>query len=219
MRNYDYNLFYVYEHWIDDECIYVGSGKGRRAWNFYDYQRNDEWLKRTKGKIDLINVNILKICDDEISARFYENIYTRIRMKHYNLTNKMISTIPARGDKHWTKANGLSNETKKKISNALIGRNGNKHTDETKKIIGLKNSGKNNGMYGKIPNNSKRLLVNYNGEEMIFETVSHCEKYFKGIISIKTIRNLIEGKNSNKAKKLNIKIKLMDELPEKGKTL
>lgn len=113
MRNYDYNLFYVYEHWLDGKCFYVGSGKGRRAWNFYDYQRNDEWIKRTKGKINLIKVNILKICDDEISARFYENVYTRIRMEHYDLTNKIISTISIRGDKHWTRINGISNETKK----------------------------------------------------------------------------------------------------------
>ena len=39
------NSFYVYAHYFNGQCFYVGKGAGRRAWQRKDGCRNDLWAE------------------------------------------------------------------------------------------------------------------------------------------------------------------------------
>lgn len=54
------NEYYVYEHWVGDNCIYVGSGAKYRP---KEYKRTKEWYKffPTKKGWDKIKDNIVSI--------------------------------------------------------------------------------------------------------------------------------------------------------------
>lgn len=54
------NEYYVYEHWIGDVCIYVGSGSKYRP---TEYKRTKEWYKffPSKKEWDKIKHNIVSV--------------------------------------------------------------------------------------------------------------------------------------------------------------
>jgi hypothetical protein len=51
---------YVYEHWLDNECIYVGKGSGYRAYSLT--------VKRPKTWFEIINNRTIKSSCDKLKS-------------------------------------------------------------------------------------------------------------------------------------------------------
>lgn len=85
MYNIDENYYYVYEHHLDEEIIYVGKGKGMRA---YTNGRNEYWDLRVGNRINEVEVNIVGYFEKEEDAFFFERLLIRKRVSEgYNLCN------------------------------------------------------------------------------------------------------------------------------------
>lgn len=71
--------YYVYEHWLDNQCFYVGKGTYGSLWGgkeryeqFQDDRRNKEWKDFVDGKYNEIKIRIVKNFDNEKDAENYE---------------------------------------------------------------------------------------------------------------------------------------------------
>lgn len=68
----DGKYYYVYEHWINNEIIYIGKGRGNRA---YDFQRrSDKWIDLVAGREKSIDVVIKGYFKEEEEAFVYEEL-------------------------------------------------------------------------------------------------------------------------------------------------
>lgn len=109
-------LFYTYGHYLNGNLIYIGEGKGHRAWHFWD--------KSYRDQRDQVQVRIFEIFDDKNLAVSHESLLIhkeRINCNEY-LLNKADYGCGTRGCQH-------SDESKKKISGSLIGK---QHSEESK---------------------------------------------------------------------------------------
>jgi hypothetical protein len=101
--------YYTYGHYLDGNLIYIGEGKCHRAWSMtektYYYRRKD------------VEVRIFGIFDNKELAVFNEGllIYQERMDGNEHLLNKAEFGSGRRGCQH-------SNETRKKLSDALIGK-------------------------------------------------------------------------------------------------
>ncbi len=60
----------VYRHWLGEEIIYIGKGRGTRPFEVRDYSRKTPWRKALKGS-DTIRVEIVRWFDtDDAALRF-----------------------------------------------------------------------------------------------------------------------------------------------------
>ena len=98
-------IYCVYEHWLDKKCIYVGSGKISRAFNFW---RNEEYNNFVLNRKDDINVKIVALVETKEESLDIEKEVTIQRMKQFKLFNIFI-------------ANSMNDETKNQISKKLKG--------------------------------------------------------------------------------------------------
>lgn len=80
------NYYYVYEHWLNGEVIYVGKGKGDRA---FHNKRNELWNDKVKGNFKFLEVKIRGYFKEEQDAFDYEemliNKYTSNGIKLTNI--------------------------------------------------------------------------------------------------------------------------------------
>lgn len=70
--------YYVYEHWIDGVCFYVGKGRKRRPFELKS-KRNKLWNEIVCGRYDEIKINVIKEFDTNKEAIQYE---TELTMKY-----------------------------------------------------------------------------------------------------------------------------------------
>jgi hypothetical protein len=63
------NKFIVYEHWLDDEVVYVGSGVWYRCRRYKNIRNSEHRTLMEKGKLQY---KIIAEFDDEDEARKYE---------------------------------------------------------------------------------------------------------------------------------------------------
>lgn len=100
--------YYTYGHYLDGNLIYLGEGKGYRAWHFWDKPYYDQR--------DQVQVRIFGIFDSKELAVFNEGLLiSKERMEgNVHLLNKSECGRGAQGCKR-------SEETRNKVSNSKIG--------------------------------------------------------------------------------------------------
>lgn len=77
--------YYVYEHWLNGQVIYVGKGKERRA---VELRRNNYWKETVKDDFFNLKVVIKAYFKDEKDAIDYEKILIHRHLKNNQpLTN------------------------------------------------------------------------------------------------------------------------------------
>ena len=159
--------YYVYEHWLDGKCIYVGHGNENRIAHLGRSNKNHR--KLIKGRRKEVEVVIHAIYHNKRLAATMEEYRTIELMKTYDLTNKMYGySAPGKmngfyGKSHteetkrllsrantgkpgWAKGKIFSGETRRKMS---VAKTGTKVCDKTKLKISKATKGEKNPMYGK----------------------------------------------------------------------
>lgn len=95
IRNMYDKKYYVYEHYIDGNLIYIGKGRGARALEF-NY-RPSRWKNVVRERYDEIEVKIIGTFDDEKKALEYEakNIFKNRDSAHLTngITYKKLSLL------------------------------------------------------------------------------------------------------------------------------
>lgn len=147
--------YYIYEHWLDGKCIYVGSGTYERAHHLW---RNKEYNDFVKDKRDKIIVKIFDTVETKEESIEVEKARTLEMMKDYDLFNIFI-------------ANNMTIKTKEKISKTLKGKKLTKARKEkiSTTLTGYTYSKERNRKISKshLKRNEKYICVNINGK--IFE--------------------------------------------------
>lgn len=130
----DESYYYVYEHWLNGQVIYVGKGKGSRAVNL---QRNIYWKETVRDDLFKLKVVIKAHFKDEKDAFDYEKILIHRHLKNNQpLTNIDYGNIEP-GFGYETKS------TKKEINIKVMNEMGFFKESEVTKII--ENNIKDNG--------------------------------------------------------------------------
>ena len=152
--------FVVYEHWLDGKCIYVGSGKIRRA---NDFHRNEKYETVTLNRKKDIQVKIVDYFNSRVEAvKFEMGITLQRKDEGHPLCNINIGNKWGEGVKekqiasHKGKLSGDLNPSKRK---------------DVREKISKAVSGERNGMYGKR-SPRRRMIKGYNlktGEEVKFD--------------------------------------------------
>lgn len=94
--SFKHDLFYVYAHYIDQELIYIGKGKGGRAWEVKSSSRNDEWWSRIIKAMEdgvIHNVRIIAAGLEEEEALAIERELIRIRRPSCNVVYGQLALI------------------------------------------------------------------------------------------------------------------------------
>ena len=155
--------FYVYEHWLDGICFYVGKGRKERPFEFYT-RRNKFWTSIVNERYDEIQVKLIREFDDSKSALAFETELT----KYYI-------------EKGMCKANNF------RCGNSFFGKHnpfyGKHHSEETIKKIKKKNSGKfegeNNPFYGKKHSKETLELISAKSSKPVY--CVELDRHFKNI--------------------------------------
>lgn len=96
------NKFYVYEHWYNNQCFYVGSGKYRRAYDWKrEGRRSEEWYNFCNRDYKKIEVRIIEEFDNDLLAIDFEKALT--------MYNDYILKMPLVNKKTGNSAYGKSN--------------------------------------------------------------------------------------------------------------
>src|SRR5699024_7261455 len=161
--------FCVYEHWLNNKCYYVGSGRLSRPYEYRIY--NKKWINIFASyeewkKIRNNCVVIIKTFDDREEAYEFEK---EITIKTTNENHTDVNAL-----------NGKSNPKQ------LNGYKGKKHKKETiqktseKRKRKGKSKGKNNPMYGKRSANSEYTYLFKDGNFIReFDTFKKCCEWLK----------------------------------------
>lgn len=70
------NKYYVYEHWLDGVCIYVGSGSVKNKRHSPNIKRNNFYEEKTLNRKHDIDVRIIKTFNDKIESLKFEEELT-----------------------------------------------------------------------------------------------------------------------------------------------
>lgn len=182
--------WYVYQL-IDpqnSEIFYIGKGQKYRMYSHeYDVKNNkppnrNNWnlFRRIKNILDnglYITYEKIFHTDNELEAYEFEQSKI-IEMGIDNLCNIFTGrTQMYSGDKHWNFGRKWSNEVKEKIRKSKTGQ---KHSEETKKTMSLKLSGRNHYLYGKKISSEVRLKMSqkhadFNGQKNPFYGKKHSD--------------------------------------------
>lgn len=206
--------YYVYEHWLDGKCIYVGSGNKNRPYSFY---RNKEYNDFVEGRRNEICVKIFKKVKSKEDSFIIEKELTEERMKTFYLFNKKSGNFPHETLKKQVsnklKNHEMTEETKKKISNTLKGRPFGKHTEDAKMKMKIK----------AIERYKRFICLNFKGEIFIFKHMTDLLNKMDELGLSKRMGRTAMRTNVSYPKTLiknNIYIitdNFLDELDEKGK--
>ena len=160
------NEYYVYEHWIGDTCIYVGSGNKYRPTG---YGRNDEWTEYFPSKDDWYKVrdnvvNLYCITFDRQNAFDVEEwLTTKRKSEGHPLTNK------AEGRSLYKENNGFYGKKHSKES-----------IDKMRKKHLVNNKGPGNPMYGKRSANALYISLYYKDNLVKdFDSLKECKRWLK----------------------------------------
>lgn len=192
-------LYYVYEHWLFGNCIYVGSGDNNRPFDFLKSKyrkRNENWKKITKNVEHLIKVKIVFKVNTKKESIDLETFQTLYRyFQGHPLTNERIGNINKKGKYSKMYQRKFSEEQKENIRKAQIkytSENGSqfkgkKHKDETKKILSEKSKNNSNA-------STKVEAINVDGRKIIFETFGEAREYFSKEIGRNLFLRIINQK-------------------------
>ena len=158
--------YYVYEHYLGDECIYVGSGDKYRP---FEYYRNDKWKEYFPDKDDWFKVrnNVVEIyciVNDRKEAYDIESELTIKRMDEgHPLTNKAV------GKALFGENNGFYGKRHSKES-----------LDKMREKHLINNKGKGNPMYGKRAWNAFNVKLYYKDIAVKeFKSLKECKFWIK----------------------------------------
>lgn len=207
--------FYVYEHWLNGECLYVGKGSGKRAFDFK--QRREDYKNLLCKFGDEIEVKIVKNFDNEEDALKFEK---ELQIEHFKNGHVKYcrdlhlspSHNPMYGKRHseeslekmrkWKLANPTTPETAKKISQALIGRKRKPYNykNGVHPWVGRKHDEKS--IQSNREKHEKKILLKHNGEEIVISSRLKCIDYCKEKynISRKIVVDLLESETEFKHK-------------------
>ena len=156
----------VYEHYLGDVCIYVGSGDKYRPFEYYRNQRWTEFfpVKEDWAKVRKNVVHIYCITDNRKEAYKIEKELTLKRQKEgHPLTNIAI------GSALYGENNGFYG---RKHSKESIEKMREKHL--------INNKGVNNPMYGKRSANALYVTLYFKENKVKdFDTLKECREWIK----------------------------------------
>lgn len=166
------NDIIVYTHWLNGKCFYVGSGLIKRAFERYEYQRNNNWFEIVGDNLDKVVVIIEKYFESRDEAYKYEK----------ELTLDKISTGETLANKYY--GHSMNEESRLSMISSLKGKmSGDKnpfygkvHTQESiDKMVEKKSSyrGKNHFRHGKplTDEHKKRLSSSRTGKRDLIEAI------------------------------------------------
>ena len=136
----DLEKYYVYEHWKDNKCFYVGKGRGDRAFSYF--RSNKEWSKVFNDPFEWYSncfdyIKFIKNFEDENEAYKFEKEQSILRINQgHSLVNKSLGKSVI-----WT--DEMKNNLKKKYESGEIVNHfkGKKHSQES--IEKIKRAAKN----------------------------------------------------------------------------
>lgn len=211
--------YYVYEHWLDNQCFYVGKGSYiyNRATAMRDSVRNEKWKNFVGNRKHDVVVKIIKEFEFESDAYDYEEALSKIRLTEGHplqcerLGNKFTKELREKfiGENNpMFGKNAYENKTDEEmeaIANSkrekLVGfRSGSdnpfynkKHTEEFKKWQSEKTTGGNNPK-------AKKVKVTLNNEERCYSCIKDAAKDYTSVV-YKLVKTGEEYKTPYKNKK------------------
>lgn len=174
-------MYYVYEQWLDDKCLWVGFGSNNRKNIFYN--KGEKYDKLVKGRRNEIRVVVIKDGMKKKDAMNLEVIQTTKRLDEgRDLCNMVVGNTGFKGHKHSLKA---------------------------RKSISEKNSGESNGMYG-VPSPIKGKTHSIESRQKMSEKLKGKIPWNKGVATTEeTIDNIKKGKRNTKNHKQWVKVKVI----------
>lgn len=189
--------YYVYEHWLDGQCFYVGKGSyiHNRAQALGDSVRNKEWRNFVGNRKKEVIINIVKDFYSEQDAYDYEEKLSIKRIKEgyplqcKKIGNKMTDDLKNRfiGENNpMFSKNAFENKTEEemktiskskseKMKGKFTGENnpmfGKKHSEEFCKWQSDRTRGGNNPR-------AKKVKVILNNEEIYFDCLKDASKKY-----------------------------------------
>lgn len=205
--------YYVYEHWLDDECLYVGKGSNNRAFDF-EARRDDYRIFLNKNKNN-IKVKIVKYFDNEEEALDFEKNrqieYYKIGQVRFCRDSYLSPEYnPMYGKKHkiksiekmrqWKLNNPTSKETADKISKALTGRTRGAYTYKKGVHPWVGRKHKEESIQSNREKHEKKILLKHNEKELIIDSrlkcIDYCKKEYN--ISRKIVVDLLKSEEGFK---------------------
>lgn len=216
----DDSYYYVYEHWLNGEVIYVGKGKGNRA---FHNGRNEIWNSKVNGNFELIEVKIKGYFKDEQDAFDYEKLLISNYVKSgVNLTN-IIHNPNAKFSKRITVSNDYLTAYEKdnrtyKFKNSIKFNHYKQALSFMNRNIELERSNKKNIIFHYSENND---LIEFISEDSKPLVLSSLKDLNKGIIPDPYDTLIVEIDNVDlydfKIKDPNIKSIIIDTTNEEDK--
>lgn len=185
------NKYYVYEHWLDNKCIYVGSGLVKNNRSNPKIKRNSKYEKLTVGRKNEITVKIVSYfnCKKE-ALEFEENLTLK-----YKEIGQAICCM-----KYGNKGAEVSESTRKKLSERLKKYNPSTIYGAPNKGVKMKEEQKIKISNTLLKNNEwyyKRIICIEN--EIEFENVYEASKYYNTDVR-KIKSSILNGTVSRKLK-------------------
>ena len=208
-------MYYIYEHWLFGQCIYVGSGDKNRPNDFLKNnarKRNKYWQDISKNIEDKIEIKIVGKTKDKSDALKIETFWTMYRfLSGSPLTNQRIGDINKKGKYSPMYGRKFS---KSQIENIRLAQieytkkhgsqfKGKHHTEENKKILSEKSKGNKNASSGVE-------AINTQGDKIYFNSVKEAELYFREIIGRNSFRRIINENQIPKDLETGWKIKRLN---------
>lgn len=162
---------YVYEHWYNGKCFYVGSGSYHRAHDLRKTTRNKKWHDFCNDDFKNITVKIIEEFEDPKMALDFEKALTIYH--DYILKSPLVNIATG-----WAASGVLS---------PLYGvKKSEKHKENLRK--------NHTDVNGKNNPRAKRIIgIKENGDKHIFNTMKECMEELN--VSFPTLLHHIQGKN------------------------
>ena len=205
-KELDKNKYYVYEHWLDNKCFYVGSGNYKRPFWFY---RQEAWHDHVGDRKDEIDVKIIQAFETRLEAYDFEKALT---IYHDYILNDNLINVKS-GNALYGEDNPMYRKSIKDFMNEeeydkwLENFRGKKASLETRQKMSKTRSGQKRGKYKTRKSGISPITAHFldTGEEINFPNAAKCYKYFEKIVSKPLILASIRGEEPAKIKKLNLK--------------
>ena len=170
----DKNKKYVYEHWLDGECFYVGHGNWDRPYRFTTNGdcRSNKWAEHVGDRKHDIDVKIIAKFDNKKEAVAYERELT---IHHRESGSPLVNILDGENHTEFTKRN-ISKTSKGRV-NAMKGKH---YSGEAlRNIQDARKRGADHPMYGTHRSESTRRKIS---ESQIGKQISQETKDKIGVI-------------------------------------
>lgn len=151
-------LKYVYEHWYNNQCFYVGCGTLKRTKDLRKTHRNEKYWEFCNYDRKNIKIKIIKEFEDEIEAHEFEKALT---IYHDYILKSPLTNINT--------GTSVGVESARKTSSTKMGH---KVSEETKKKISKSKKGTQSW-------NSKEICAINKDKKIYFKSLKKCADYFE----------------------------------------